>query len=104
MELPKIVSVDDHVVEPAHVWQTWLPEKWRERGPKVERKKWGDFKLTPGAHYVMNEDPDDLRRDAPRLLRARRAHQGLRAQLDRRLASVPHVPAVLRPDVLRDPR
>ena len=41
-ELPKIISVDDHVVEPPHVWQTWLPEKWRERGPRVERKKWGN--------------------------------------------------------------
>jgi hypothetical protein len=35
-----------------------------ERGPKVERKKWGDFKLTPGAHYVMNEDPDGTWGDA----------------------------------------
>ena len=41
MELPKIISVDDHVVEPAHVWQTWLPEKYREQGPRVERKRWG---------------------------------------------------------------
>ena len=48
-ELPKIISVDDHVVEPAHVWQTWLPEKWRERGPKVERKKWGPFVHHAGA-------------------------------------------------------
>ena len=32
------------------------------------------------------------------------ARQGLRAQLDRRLAPVPHVPALLRPDVLRDAR
>ena len=32
-ELPKIISVDDHVVEPAHVWQTWLPEKFRADGP-----------------------------------------------------------------------
>ena len=48
MELPKIISVDDHVVEPPHVWQTWLPEKYRARGPRVERKKWGDFKHTPG--------------------------------------------------------
>jgi predicted TIM-barrel fold metal-dependent hydrolase len=63
-ELPKIISVDDHVVEPPHVWQTWLPEKWRERGPRVERKKWGPFKLTPGAHYVMNEDPDGQWGDA----------------------------------------
>ena len=26
-ELPTIVSVDDHVVEPPHVWETWLPER-----------------------------------------------------------------------------
>ena len=63
-ELPKIISVDDHVVEPAHVWQTWLPEKWRERGPRVERKKWGPFKLRPGAKYSMEEDPDGLWGDA----------------------------------------
>ena len=35
MTVPKIVSVDDHVVEPAHVWQTWLPEKYREQGPDI---------------------------------------------------------------------
>ena len=26
-ELPMIVSVDDHVVEPPHVWETWLPRE-----------------------------------------------------------------------------
>src|SRR3954449_12725008 len=56
--LPKIESVDDHVVEPPHVWQTWLPERWRARGPRVERKKWRDFKHMPGARYEMAEDPD----------------------------------------------
>ena len=34
-ELPKIISVDDHVVEPPHVWETWLPNKFKDRGPKV---------------------------------------------------------------------
>ena len=34
--LPRIVSVDDHIVEPAHLWQTWLPERFKDRGPKVE--------------------------------------------------------------------
>ena len=38
MDVPKIVSVDDHVVEPAHVWQTWLPEKHRALGPRIERR------------------------------------------------------------------
>ncbi len=30
-----MISVDDHVVEPPHVWTTWLPAKLRERGPHV---------------------------------------------------------------------
>src|SRR6476620_4649067 len=32
-----IISVDDHVVEPPHVWQRWLPATLRDRGPRVER-------------------------------------------------------------------
>ena len=58
MELPKIISVDDHVVEPPHVWQTWLPEKHREKGPRVERKRWGKFRLKKGAKYEMTEDDE----------------------------------------------
>src|SRR4051794_18348597 len=58
LELPKIISVDDHVVEPPHVWQTWLPEKYREQGPRVVDKRWGSFKLKPGARYGMEEDPE----------------------------------------------
>jgi predicted TIM-barrel fold metal-dependent hydrolase len=64
VDLPKIISVDDHVVEPAHVWQTWLPEKYRERGPKVVRKRWGSFRQKGGAKYEMPEDPDGLWGDA----------------------------------------
>ena len=33
-ELPRIISVDDHVIEPAHLFETWLPRKCRDRGPK----------------------------------------------------------------------
>jgi hypothetical protein len=58
MALPKIISVDDHVVEPPHVWQTWLPQKWRERGPKVVDKRWGSFRHLSGAKYDMKEDPE----------------------------------------------
>jgi predicted TIM-barrel fold metal-dependent hydrolase len=63
-ELPKIVSVDDHVVEPAHVWQTWLPEKYREKGPRIERKRWGPFTKMAGARYVNPEDPNGRWGDA----------------------------------------
>ena len=64
VDLPKIISVDDHVVEPPHVWQEWLPEKWRERGPHVERKRWGKFRHKAGARYDMTEDPEGQWGDA----------------------------------------
>src|ERR1700734_3409729 len=38
-ELPRIISVDDHVVEPPELWQERLPTKYRERGPRIERRK-----------------------------------------------------------------
>ena len=50
-ELPKIISVDDHVVEPAHVWQDWLPEKFRDRGPRVERRGIGSMRHVGGRVY-----------------------------------------------------
>ena len=36
--IPKIISVDDHVVEPPNVWQDWLPSEFKDRGPKVVRR------------------------------------------------------------------
>lgn len=56
--LPKIISVDDHVVEPAHVWQTWLPEKYREKGPRIIRERFGKFSLEKGAKYKNPLDPE----------------------------------------------
>ncbi|MFN8038801.1 MAG: amidohydrolase family protein [Acidimicrobiales bacterium] len=58
MEPPKIISVDDHVVEPPHVWQAWLPAKHRERGPRVVRERWAPFVHKPGAKYTNTIDPD----------------------------------------------
>ena len=37
--LPKIISVDDHVVEPPTLWQDRLPSKFRDEGPRVERRR-----------------------------------------------------------------
>jgi predicted TIM-barrel fold metal-dependent hydrolase len=31
----KLISVDDHLIEPPSVWQDRLPQRWREAGPKV---------------------------------------------------------------------
>ena len=55
-ELPKIISVDDHVVEPPHLWQTWLPGRFRERGPKVERRGIGHMKHIGGGAYEQTFD------------------------------------------------
>ena len=35
--IPRAVSLDDHVIEPPHLWQSWLPSRYRERGPRVVR-------------------------------------------------------------------
>jgi predicted TIM-barrel fold metal-dependent hydrolase len=37
-DLPWIVSVDDHVVEPPHLFENWLPSRFRGSGPQLERR------------------------------------------------------------------
>ena len=55
-ELPKIVSVDDHVVEPAHLFERWLPAKYREAGPHVERRGIGVMRHIGGGVYEQSFD------------------------------------------------
>ncbi len=61
--IPRFISVDDHVVEPAHLWQTWLPEKYRDRGPRIERRGIGSMKHVGGGHYEQTFDPDGPQAD-----------------------------------------
>ena len=56
--LPKIISVDDHVVEPAHLWQTWLHTKYREAGPRVERRGVAKINFAGAAAYKEEFDDD----------------------------------------------
>ena len=62
-EMPKIISVDDHVVEPAHVWETWLPAKFRDKGPKIERRGIGEMQHIGGGTYKQSFDPDGPQAD-----------------------------------------
>jgi predicted TIM-barrel fold metal-dependent hydrolase len=57
-EIPKIISVDDHVVEPAHLWDRWLPARFRDRGPRVERRGIGSMRHVGGGTYEQTFDPD----------------------------------------------
>jgi predicted TIM-barrel fold metal-dependent hydrolase len=56
--LPKVISVDDHVAEPPHVWQDRLPAKLREQGPRIERARWGEMHLIGGARYTQEQTDD----------------------------------------------
>ena len=58
VEIPLIVSVDDHVVEPSHVWEQWLPEKYRAAGPHIERKGLAGMKHIGGGTYELEFDDD----------------------------------------------
>ena len=39
LELPKFISVDDHVVEPHGLWQDRLPSKYKQQGPACSVKR-----------------------------------------------------------------
>jgi predicted TIM-barrel fold metal-dependent hydrolase len=62
-ELPRIVSVDDHVVEPPHVWERWLPARHRAHGPRVERRGIGAMRHVGGGAYTQTFDDDGLPAD-----------------------------------------
>ncbi len=61
-ELPKIVSVDDHVIEPPDVWQNRLPAKYREVGPRIERKRVKNLQFN-GTTYTFDLDPEGREAD-----------------------------------------
>ena len=37
MSFSWFISVDDHLIEPARLWQERLPARWREAGPRIAR-------------------------------------------------------------------
>ena len=54
-ELPKIVSVDDHVIEPPNVWLDRLPKKYHDVAPRSVRQGMGDLKFN-GTKYEFTVD------------------------------------------------
>jgi hypothetical protein len=37
--LPRIISVDDHVIKPMNLWADRLPTKYHDRAPRIERRR-----------------------------------------------------------------
>ena len=56
-DLPLIISVDDHIMEPRDLWQTELPASMRDRGPRVSREK-VRLEFT-GGHYGFTRGEED---------------------------------------------
>jgi predicted TIM-barrel fold metal-dependent hydrolase len=58
-ELPRIISVDDHVIEPANVWTDRLPAKYREVGPRIERRPIKEMTFIGGKFTAIPGEPGD---------------------------------------------
>ena len=56
-DLPRIISVDDHVVEPPTLWSDRLPARYLDRGPRVERDR-AVFNFTGGVFSYEKGVPD----------------------------------------------
>jgi len=51
--IPKIVSVDDHIIEPAELWTSRLPKKYDGIGPRLERLRVSNLKFD-GMNYSFD--------------------------------------------------
>ncbi|HOT80940.1 MAG TPA: amidohydrolase family protein, partial [Microthrixaceae bacterium] len=56
---PKLISVDDHVIEHANVWQDRLPAKYRDVGPRVVQER-GHMQFVGGVFSYEPADDGDL--------------------------------------------
>ena len=60
-DLPMIISVDDHIIEPPTLFQRWLPAKYQDRAPRVERRLISkESKLFNGLVEDPDGDPGDV--------------------------------------------
>ncbi len=58
--MPALISVDDHVVEPANLWTDRLPAAYADVGPRIVYAPKGDMALVDGAWVETPGDGDEL--------------------------------------------
>jgi predicted TIM-barrel fold metal-dependent hydrolase len=56
MEIPRIISVDDHVVEPPDLWTNRLPSRYADRGPRIRRERGALVGDGPAAAWTLTDD------------------------------------------------
>ena len=57
MSMPMIVSVDDHIIEPADMFTSRFPSKYLDQAPRVERRNIRGAKMVGAGTYELDEDP-----------------------------------------------
>ncbi|MGH9194086.1 MAG: amidohydrolase family protein, partial [Acidimicrobiales bacterium] len=55
-QIPRIISVDDHVVEPPDLWSNRLPAKYEQRGPRIVREKGSYDVAKTGLVWTAHDD------------------------------------------------
>lgn len=56
---PKVISVDDHVIEPPNVWADRLPAKYQDIGPRVVRTKIAEMNFVGGTFDFRVAEPGE---------------------------------------------
>jgi len=57
MDIPRVISVDDHVVEPPDLWTSRLPAKYLDKAPHVVRERM-KFNFVGGTFSFERDAPD----------------------------------------------
>ncbi|MGA7418483.1 MAG: amidohydrolase family protein, partial [Acidimicrobiales bacterium] len=58
-DVPRIISVDDHVIEPADLWSSRLPSRYQDRGPRIVRQRMSQDQATGGvSSWKLDDDGD----------------------------------------------
>ncbi|MBK9560065.1 MAG: amidohydrolase [Candidatus Microthrix sp.] len=58
--IPRIISVDDHVIEPPDVWTSRLPAAYVDRAPRIHIAPKGEMTLVEGAWVETPGDGDEM--------------------------------------------
>ena len=64
-DIPRFISVDDHVVEPPHLFERWLPKKYADDPARrrVERRGIGTMEYKGGTSYEIEWDDTQPKSD-----------------------------------------
>ncbi len=85
-----LVSVDDHVIEPANMFDQHIPPKWKDRAPKMVQNQNGDDmwvfegSLLPniGLNAVAGRPPEEYGWEPTRLSQMRKGCYDIHARID----------------------